>query len=586
MSTTNVRFHALVQTTTALNTDRYIGRIGYDSTKARWVVSPDGSTWAESARRDVAETFAVSITSPSIVASTALRIAALNGMLAQTAGGDVRVATASDLPSHASRHQDGGADALAGQSIPGLRVGDSPNWAQVGVRASSTIAPVQFQEPGGLRRFEIRWDGPNDRLAIFSGADDGSQRSNRILVPRSDASTIGAYLGLNVASGALQVGGVDAITSAREGRFTGMRLSNFTTGQIPVASDANGQITASGETDDGTYFTTNRTFRAWNTLTKSGQLWTALQWTQSAEERVSILSSDASGVGGYHSMVLVPWDSDTADRGLGNIDWAQRVSGKSGTNPGLKVAMSGRSAGAGGSVSGYGGQWSLEYRPDNGANLVNAMRVGCFGGSTPDAVQADILLRANAQIITNFATIQDYSAEQPGIDLIFNGGASQFHIRGLNNATYAVLGGAIGDTEISAPSALRIGISTSRKIVIGDYIGGTPRISITALNLTSGFFSSVTTVNANHGASSEDIVIAYNGTGGHTETLPSAVGSGRIMIYTHIGTGTWTLQRQGSDVIRDGGLPTVTSIAILQNGTFNSRILMDIASGVWTRIGA
>ena len=196
--------------------------------------------------------------------------------------------------------------------------------------------------------------------------------------------------------GAIQQNGADAITSTREGRLTGLRLSNLSSGQMPVASDSNGQITASGQTDDGTYFSTNRVYRAWNTLTKSGNTWTALQWNQSTEERVSIFSSDASGIGGYHSMVLVPWDADTADRGLGNIDWAQRVSGKSGTNPGLKIAMSGRSAGAGGSVGGYGGQWRLEYRPDNGANLVNALRVGVFGGSTADAVQADILLRASA----------------------------------------------------------------------------------------------------------------------------------------------------------------------------------------------
>lgn len=573
MSTTNVRFHALVQTTAALNTDRYIGRIGYDSTKARWVVSPDGATWAESARRDVAETFAVSITSPSIVASTALRIAALNGMLAQTAGGDVRVATASDLPSHASRHQDGGADALAGQSIPGLRVGDSPNWAQVGVRASSTIAPVQFQEPGGLRRFEVRWDGPNDRLAIFSGADDGSQRSNRILVPRSDASPIGAYLGLNVASGALQVGGVDAITSAREGRFTGLRLSNFTSGQIPVASDANGQITASGETDDGTYFTTNRTFRAWNTLTKSGQLWTALQWTQSAEERVSILSSDASGVGGYHSMVLVPWDSDTADRGLGNIDWAQRVSGKSGTNPGLKVAMSGRSAGAGGSVGGYGGQWRLEYRPDNGANLVNAMRVGCFGGSTPDAVQADILLRA----MSGF--------DSTGVAKFGKFSLGNYLCSGVTNGDLLIVSGASrGDSGYASELYLNTYEATLKCGQFGFSSDGIYSY-IDQAKFRNALYSAKTertgsgTTQWNDGPA-----VYYTGSGGNTETLPIAVGSGRIIFYAHAGTGTWTLQRQGSDVIRDGGIPTVTSIAILANASVTSRILMDVSSGLWVRL--
>lgn len=56
-----------------------------------------------------------------------LTIGSLNGMLKATAG-VLAVASASDLPAHASRHHYGGSDPLVGQSIAGLLTTDSPTW--------------------------------------------------------------------------------------------------------------------------------------------------------------------------------------------------------------------------------------------------------------------------------------------------------------------------------------------------------------------------------------------------------------------------------------------------------------------------
>jgi hypothetical protein len=47
----------------------------------------------------------------------------------------------------------------------------------------------------------------------------------------------------------------------------------------------------------------------------------------------------------------------------------------------------------------------MRYRPDNGAALVDALRVGAFGGSTVDAVEAAILVRASAGITTTGLTV-------------------------------------------------------------------------------------------------------------------------------------------------------------------------------------
>lgn len=196
--------------------------------------------------------------------------------------------------------------------------------------------------------------------------------------------------------GAIQQNGVDAVTATREGRFTGMRLSNMGSGQIPVSSDANGQITASGLTDDGTFLGISRTIRAWNSMARSGNTWTDLQWNQDTQERVSIFSSNGSGVGAYHTMTLVPADAEVSGRGLGVVQWGQKVSGKSGVNPGLKAAILADSVGVGGSAGGYGGKLRIRYRSDNGNDLADALRVGAFGPGTADAVEAAILLRANA----------------------------------------------------------------------------------------------------------------------------------------------------------------------------------------------
>lgn len=573
MTTTNVRFHALVQTTTALNTDRYIGRIGYDSTKARWVVSPDGATWAESARRDVAETFAVSITSPAIVASTSLRIAALNGLLAQTSGGNVRTATASDLPSHASRHENGGADPLTGANIAGLRVSDSPEWAGASLNGNLWL------KASGNRVWSMLGSATSFDLASRNA--DGSAIDWPITIGHGagEAIVIGGSTSRPVnVKHSIQLNGVDTITATREGRFTGLRLTNLSAGKIPVASDANGQITASGLTDDGAYFSSTRTLRLWNFLTRSGLTWSAFQWTQSSDERVSILSSDAGGVGGYHTVVLAPADTNIADRCLGGINYAQKTPGTfTGTNPGLKIVMSGRSAGAGGSTGGYGGQWRLEYRPDNGANLANALRVGCFGGGVADAVQADILLRANADFLATYAKIQKDSSNSVGLDVVGPSGTGKFRM--VNTGAGSELGVSSGTLEILCANGVAIGVPGGSSILITS-----ADTSISNL-WTSGVTKRQFFERTGSGATpANETLIVYTGSSNATESLPSATGSKRIIEFSHCGTGDWTIDADGTDLILDGGSSGVGSVTILPTNTTRSRKYFDFQPGKWARL--
>ena len=326
-------------------------------------------------------------------------IAAISGagILTRTGANTWAVVSTVAPSAHAASHLSSGDDALDGQSIPGLMPTNSPTWASVQLKGLGN-SDLGFLSSAGSLRYIVRGDDTGDKWYVLTRNDDGSSRSERLRVPRSDASPVLVNLGLNVSSGALQLGGVDAITSTREGRFTGLRLTNLSAGQMPVCSDGNGQITASGETDDGTYFSSNRVLRLWNSLTKTGDTWTAFQWTQDAQERVSMFSSNGSGAGAYPTLAMAHADAEATGRILGIQAWAQKVTGKSGTNPGVKVDVKAETVGAGGTNGGFGGKWTLRYRPDNGANLVDALRVGAFGGSTVDAVETAILLRANAGI--------------------------------------------------------------------------------------------------------------------------------------------------------------------------------------------
>jgi len=484
-------------------------------------------------------------------------------------------------PAHGPSHHLGGSDPLDGQSIPGLLPTSSPTFASIQLKGPSTNTDVGFLNTSGVLRYIFRADDSGDKLYVVTRNDDGSSRAERFRIERSSSLPVWVSFGLNVSSGALQMGGVDSILATREGRFTGMRLSNLTSGQMPVASDANGQITASGETDDGTYFTTSRVFRSWNTLTKTGNVWTALQWTQAAEERVALFSSDASGVDAKPVIMLAHNDAEAASRTLGIIGFAQKVVGKTGSNPGVKADMLATTVGSGGTNGGYGGKWTWRYRPDNGAALVEALRVGAFGGSTPDAVEAAILLRANAGFLTGLATFQDASASQPGIDFISDAGSDQAHIRILNSATGNLLGGGVGDVEFSFTERLIIGNNLSQKII---FPSGADPIVIEKLKATKGLYGGISPRTASEATAGGDVTVSYTGSGGHTESLPAAIGSGRIIFFANAGSGTWTLSASGSDVIHDGGTSPVTSIAIQAAAQIRSRILQDVGSGIWMRL--
>ena len=124
-----------------------------------------------------------------------LTVGSLTGMVKATAG-VLSAASASDLPSHASRHHYGGADPLTGSSIAGLRISDAPRWASLGLVAPGSAADLDFRSSDALRKMTIRWT--SDQLEFFSSNDDGSSRTNRLLLPRSSSLAVQIFRGLKI----------------------------------------------------------------------------------------------------------------------------------------------------------------------------------------------------------------------------------------------------------------------------------------------------------------------------------------------------------------------------------------------------
>jgi hypothetical protein len=501
---------------------------------------------------------------------------------------------------HGATHEFGGADPITGQNLTGLRVTDSVEFSGLTLRGGILVKQDTTISSNST-------DGNEQTALSFAGGGAaGSDRGAYIVARGNERPGSGGTLTLAAGDGiqgvvdvqtagvtrfqvtkagatnfsyAIQMAGVDAITSAREGRFTGLRLSNLPVGSIPVCSDGNGQISASGQSDDGTYLSSTRNLRLWNTRTKSGNTWTDFQWTQDAQERISILSSDGSGTYASHTLAFAHANSEAVDQYLGGVAWAQPVTGKSGGSPGLKANIGTYAKGAGGSVGGFGGQLRFDYRPDNGNVLITALRIGAFGGSTPDAVETSILLRANADFLTNYAKIQKDADASVGLDVIGPSGTGKFRM--LNSVGGSVLGINVGSLEISCSNGVGIGTSAGNASILvstGDvsiartYFSGTHRI-LPTLRTTSA------------STAIDDRLVIYTGTTNQTESLPAATGSNRVIEFAHASSsGTWTLDADGTDEIAGELQARVGSIAILSNSSVKNRTLLDFAPGLWVVI--
>jgi hypothetical protein len=120
---------------------------------------------------------------------------------------------------------------------------------------------------------------------------------------------------------------------------------------------------------------TTPTLAVENTLTPS-----SFQWAADENEGISIFSGRSVSQGSYATILLSNQTADVTSTTLGNLVWAQPLSGKSNTvNPGIKAYINVTTTGTGGNIGGYGADMIFYTRADNDANISERMRI-CSNG--------------------------------------------------------------------------------------------------------------------------------------------------------------------------------------------------------------
>lgn len=509
------------------------------------------------------------------------------------------------------------------------------------VPIAGATADLDFRSSDALRKMTVRWSAPSNRLEIFSNDDAGTAVATRMALPRDSASPVWVGLGMNIASGALQIGGTDTISSAREGRMTKLGVSKSTQATITNSPqmilfnnddtwgastwlDSSGNKRVSFLQGDAVWtdrytFGRNGEFSA--VSAKIGTL-AGLIAATSGVLRAAI-SSDFPGVLNALSQ-LANGNGFLRNSGSGVVTWEAAIPAE--TFSQLSVANFG-----GASVTVYG----YQIKSNNGIGFKDGRGLNWCGGLfNSDAFWG---LAQDASLVTSFkpmvfkdgagntwykldpndTTYRHYFKgrasfddavdiagviKQAGAVRIGLGGFAEFvtlRLQGLmaagtlpllNASGYVVASSLVESTNwVQSSKGFRC---ASAYTVIGDSLNPVTisRPSISGQLVYSYFettsSSTLTMPNAN------DAFVFRCGTSGVVTTLPLAsdVAAGTILLFRYSGTsGSWTIQRQGSDVIDDFGIngATVTSFTLTASsgvGTSKVAELMAVGGNKWERI--
>lgn len=201
---TPIRFKGIVGTTAQIATDRFAGRIAFDSTLNRFVVFYDATNYATMARRDVLETFAAGVQDSTL---TAGRV-----MLAGTSG----------------RHS--GDAGLTYTSSGGqlLSVGDGTSaTARIIINGAASQTKGVRLQTAGVTRALLGVD-TSDQTVIQSLDAAGLAIDTPVTIPNTAAAAIVFTRTLNT-TGNLQTSGVTRISSAGAGSLTTLSTSGLAT---------------------------------------------------------------------------------------------------------------------------------------------------------------------------------------------------------------------------------------------------------------------------------------------------------------------------------------------------------------------
>lgn len=217
---TPIRFKGIVGTTAQIATDRFAGRIAFDSTLARFVVFFDATNYAINARRDVLETFAAGIrdstlTSGRVVMSTTSgRLTGDAGLTFGQESGVTRLLTLGD-------------GAVASALV-----------FQMSAGAGQTNGTTLLKGGVGYWRYGMTLSGSDAyRISNYAGS---TLIDHAIVVADGSAATItigGTTLRTTNFTGAIQTSGVTRISSGGAGTLTTLSTTGLATLAQATVSD-------------------------------------------------------------------------------------------------------------------------------------------------------------------------------------------------------------------------------------------------------------------------------------------------------------------------------------------------------------
>lgn len=273
---TPIRFKGIVGTTAEIATDRFAGRIAFDSTLARFVVFFDATNYAINARRDVLETFAAGIQDSTLTAGLPMyastsgrhatetavafraRISAYGsgdnaafGTLSTTGLATLAQATVSDLTTDrivttttGGRLQtDAGLTRSQASGITRavlLGNGSVANDVFFRVRRTATYnASFRMTDEAGTSRWELIYL-PDNRLGIQASTSGGVAIDYILEAGNGSGNTItigGSTNRTTNFTGAIQTSGVTRISSGGAGALTTLSTTGLATLAQATVSD-------------------------------------------------------------------------------------------------------------------------------------------------------------------------------------------------------------------------------------------------------------------------------------------------------------------------------------------------------------
>jgi hypothetical protein len=188
----------------------------------------------------------------------------------------------------------------------------------------------------------------------------------------------------------------------------------------------------------------------------------------------SLNISGTFGANGFGILNLISNNNEAAGQTLGSFIFAQKVSGKTGGNPGLKATITAVSSGSGGSVGGYGADLYFSTRSDNDGSAAGTERLritstGNVGIGTPSPA-AKLDVNGGAKF-TSAINLFDGAAATPSI--VIDPVTAEIKINGNSVLTFGTGGSfpGAGAFSVGSNGQALVSTTTGQSMFVGRELG-------------------------------------------------------------------------------------------------------------------